>query len=107
MLLHSNPFFDMNQQTQSFIDYYVEQHSGMRWMDCGELKQLLTEFSGKIEAQHQQFREDVKAMRQKQNEYFAERKAHGFGPVASRLLAESRALEKTVDAQLSDEPTLF
>lgn len=97
----------MNQQTQSSIDYYVEQHSGMRWMDCSELEQLLMEFSGKIEARHQQFREDVKAMRKKQNSYFAERKAHGFTPVASQLLAESRALEKTVDAQLSDELTLF
>jgi len=97
----------MNQSTQTLIDYYVEQHAGFRWMDCGELEQLLTEFAGKLEVQHNQFRKDVKAMREKQNAYFTERKAHGYTQEASSLLGQSRALEKKVDEQLSDQPTLF
>lgn len=97
----------MNQSTQSLIDYYVEQHAACRWMDCGDLELLLTEFAGKLEAQHNQFREDVKAMREKQNAYFKERKAHGYTQEASSFLAQSRILEKKVDEQLSDQPTLF
>lgn len=97
----------MNQSTQSLIDYYVEQHAGCRWMDCSELEQLLTEFAGKLEVQHNQFRKDVKDMREKQDAYFKERKAHGFTKEASSLLTQSKTLEKKVDEQLSDQPTLF
>lgn len=97
----------MNQKTQSLIDEYVSQHSGSRWMDCGELEVLLTEFAWSIDADQNQFRNDVKEMRNKQAAYFKERKLHGYTPLASQLLAESRKLEKKVDEQLSEEPMLF
>lgn len=97
----------MNQKIQSLIDEYVFQHSGSRWMDCGELEVLLTEFAGKIEGFQNQFYNDVKEMRNKQAAYFKERKLHGYTTLASQFLAESRKLEKKVDNELSEEPMLF
>ncbi len=96
----------MNQKVQALKSKYVEQHSACRWMDCGELEELLNEFADKMEAEHKSFLCDVKEMRKMQSAYFKERKQHGYTPLASQLLSESRKLEKKVDEQLS-EPQLL
>lgn len=97
----------MTQKTQQLIDLYVEAHAECRWMDAGDLEVLLTEFAGKIEEGNERFRTDVREMRKAQKAYFLSRRNGQNMDQWPRLLAESRSLEKRVDEQLKNEPSLF
>ena len=48
--------------TDEIIDKYVEAHAECRWMDAGDLRDLLNAFAKEIEAANNLTWEDVKAI---------------------------------------------